>query len=100
MNRKYELTKEEFAFLANTDAMVVFMSNKYEINIEQGDYIREHATLPFHIRPAGYLEENDIAYFSSSEEAIRFQLHFEKQDGPEVPIPGRITDIHSKIRKD
>ena len=76
------------------------MSNKHEMTTEQGEYVRKHATMPFHIRGAGYLEENDIAYFSSSEEAIRFQLHFEQQGGPEDPIPGRITDIHSRIHKD
>jgi len=100
MNRKVKLTQEEFAFLANTEAMIVFMSNKYEISVEQGEYIQQNATMPFHIRPAGYLEEKDIAYFSSSEEAIRFQLHFEKEASPVEPIPGRITDIHSKIHKE
>ena len=100
MHRKAELTIEEFSFLANTEAMIVFMSNKFELNKEEAEYIRNHTTMPFHIRPAGYLEEHDVAYFSSSEEAIRFQLHFEKSMTPEEPIPGRITDIHSKIHKE
>ena len=100
MNRKVELTIEEFTYLANTEAMIVFMSNKFELNKDDAEFIRKNATMPFHIRPAGYLEEYDIAYFSSSEEAIRFQLHFEKEQAPEEPIPGRITDIHSKIHKE
>lgn len=100
MNRSAELTKEEFAYLANTEAMVVFLATKFEINEEEAEFIRRNATMPFHIRPAGYLEEHDVVYFSTTEEAIRFQLLFEKKMGPEEPIPGRITDIHSKIHKE
>jgi len=99
VKRKVELTKEEFASLANTDAMVVFMSTKFELNVEEAEFIRRNATMPFYIRPAGYLEDHEVAYFSTSEEAIRFQLHFEKEMAPEDPVPGRITDIHSKIHK-
>lgn len=99
MHRSSELTKEEFAYLANTEAMVVFLTTKFKINNEEAEFIRRNATMPFHIRPAGYLEEHDIAYFSTTEEAIKFQLLFEKNLAEE-PIPGKITDIHSKIHKE
>ena len=99
MIRKFELNVEEFKALYNTDAMVVFMSTKFEITDEQSDYIRQHATMPFHIRNADYPNQNRVVYFCSSEEAIRFQLHFESLTIKKKEQPSaKILDIKSQIK--
>lgn len=98
MNRLFELNNEEFRALYNTDAMVVFMSTKFEVTEDQCDYIRQNATMPFHVRSADYPKTMRVVYFCSSEEAIRFQLSFENM-AREATKPGaKILDIKSQIK--
>tara|TARA_B100000900_G_scaffold413005_1_gene435981 strand:- start:297 stop:608 length:312 start_codon:yes stop_codon:yes gene_type:complete len=96
--RNYELNNEEFKSMFNTDAMVVFMSTKFEISDEQAEYIRTHATMPFHIRSADYPKPTRVVYFCSSEEAIRFQLSFENMAKKAEKPVAKILDIKSQIK--
>tara|TARA_B110000444_G_scaffold223651_1_gene226370 strand:- start:4373 stop:4690 length:318 start_codon:yes stop_codon:yes gene_type:complete len=101
MIRLLELNPTEFDTLSSTDCMIVFMSTKFLISSDQADYIRVNASMPFHIRPADYPQKENneyVIYFSSSEEAIKFQLQFENQTRNKTvkPVPN-ITSIKSKI---
>lgn len=98
MKRDYELNNREFEALFNTDAMVVFMSTKFEVTEDQCEYIRLNATMPFHVRSADYPKPKRIVYFCSSEEAIRFQLSFENMAREAEKPSAKILDIKSQIK--
>lgn len=96
MNKVCELNKDEFAALANTEAMVLFMASKYVVTEEQVEHIRKHAQLPFHVRGNDYPKQDLIVYFSSREESIQFMLYFEEQKRNPKPAP-RIVSINKDI---
>lgn len=98
MNRLFELNNEEFRALYNTDAMIVFLNTKFEVTEEQCDYIRQNATMPFHVRSADYPKTKRVVYFCSSEEAIRFQLSFENMAREATKPSAKILDIKSQIQ--
>lgn len=98
MIRQFELNNDEFKALFNTDAMIVFLSTKFEITEDQCEYIRKHANMPFHIRSADYPKRARVVYFCSSEEAIRFQLLFEDMARATEQPSAKILDIKSQIK--
>lgn len=98
MNRKLELNINEFESLKGTDAMTVFVTNKFVVNTTEMEMIRQYATHPFHVRGEDYPNhgKNYVVYLSHNQDVINF-INMFIEVTPDTPVAPNIHSINSNI---